>query len=128
MDDQPESSIRRFRRILAQVNLRLAWIDVWTSQSSLRWSENTRTKTNNPNRLMFYQNCFQFLATSVKNLILFDIGLQKAIPGIIIPALTGLRNDHNLNETLSLTSVQASWLGKKNHRWNRCRRTIFEYL
>lgn len=33
---------------------------------------------------------------------------------IIIPALTGITNEHNLNETLKLTPVQASWLGKFN--------------
>lgn len=61
----------------------------------------------------FMSNIFQFLATTVKNLILFDIGLQVTISGIIIPALTGLQNAHNRNETLSLTASQASWLGNK---------------
>lgn len=54
---------------------------------------------------------FQFVAASVNNMILFDIGLYMVIPGLIIPALTGILNEHNRNETLKLTAVQASWLG-----------------
>lgn len=34
------------------------------------------------------------------------------IPTIVIPALTGILNKHNQNEFLSITSEQASWLGK----------------
>lgn len=51
------------------------------------------------------------MATTVKNLLLFDMGMCGAFPGIIIPALTGITNEHNTNETLSLTPAQASWLG-----------------
>lgn len=55
----------------------------------------------------------QLIAVTIKNLILFDIGLNVAFAGIIIPTLTGAyRNEHNQNETLSLTEVQSSWLGK----------------
>lgn len=54
----------------------------------------------------------QFLATTVENLILFEIGLQIAVSAIIIPALTGLTNEFNRNETLSLTPSQASWLSE----------------
>lgn len=61
----------------------------------------------------------QLLAVTIKNLILFDIGLNIAFGGIVIPSLTGsYRNEHNLNETLSLTPVQASWLGIHSHSEN----------
>lgn len=53
----------------------------------------------------------QLVATTVKNMLLFDMGMCGAFPGIIIPALTGTTNEHNRNETLSLTSAEASWLG-----------------
>lgn len=51
------------------------------------------------------------VATSVKNLLILDLALALVIPGIIIPALTGIPNQHNLNEPLKLTPSQASWLG-----------------
>lgn len=53
----------------------------------------------------------QFTATTVKNMLLFEFGLCVAFPGIIIPALTGLKNECNMNETLSLTAEEASWIG-----------------
>lgn len=34
------------------------------------------------------------------------------IPGILIPAMTGIPNQHNHDESLELTPDQASWLGK----------------
>lgn len=52
------------------------------------------------------------MATTVENLLLFDMGLCNSFPFIIIAALTGFPNQHNVNESLSLTAVQASWLGK----------------
>lgn len=55
----------------------------------------------------------QFAATTVENMLLFDMGLCNAFASIVIPALTGIMNEHNLNETLTLTPVQASWLGKQ---------------
>lgn len=54
----------------------------------------------------------QVLATTVKNFLLLDLGLSIAFPGIIIPALTGIPNEYNKDEFLSMTPEQASWLGK----------------
>lgn len=45
-------------------------------------------------------------------MILFDIGLQNNFAGIIIPALSGLKNEYNQNETLSFGASEASWLGE----------------
>lgn len=53
----------------------------------------------------------KFVAITVKNMLLFDMGLCDSFPAIIIPALTGIPNDHNQHEQLFLTPVQASWLG-----------------
>lgn len=44
-------------------------------------------------------------------MLLFDLGMCMAFPGIIIPALTGITNEFNRNEYLSLTANQVSWLG-----------------
>lgn len=44
-------------------------------------------------------------------MLLFGMGLSGTFPVIIIPALTGILNDHNQNETLTLTASEASWLG-----------------
>lgn len=54
----------------------------------------------------------QIVASTVKNFLIFDVGLSVAFPAIIIPALTGLPNEYNRNELLSLTKEQASWLGR----------------
>lgn len=69
----------------------------------------------------------QLIAVTIKNLILFDIGLNVAFAGIIIPTLTGAyRNEHNQNETLLLTEVQSSWLGKASSHQISNRKTFFE--
>lgn len=53
----------------------------------------------------------QIIATMVKNLLLLDLGLSMAFPTIIIPALMGLNPENNPNERMSLTPMEASWLG-----------------
>lgn len=55
---------------------------------------------------------WQVVATTIKNFLLFDLGLVFLLPTIVIPALTGLPNDHNRDEFLTITAVQASWLGE----------------
>lgn len=52
------------------------------------------------------------LASTVKNLLLVDIGFQIAFGAIVIAALSGIKNEYNQNETLSLSPSEASWLGK----------------
>lgn len=56
----------------------------------------------------------QVLATTVKNLILFDLGLILAMPAVIIAALSGISNEHNRYESLSIDGYQASWIGKRS--------------
>lgn len=69
----------------------------------------------------------QLIAVTIKNLILFDIGLNVAFAGIIIPTLTGAyRNEHNQNETLLLTEVQSSWLGKASSHQISNWKTFFD--
>lgn len=46
-------------------------------------------------------------------MLLIGCGFCMVFASIIIPALTGIPNKHNVNETLSLSPSQASWLGKK---------------
>lgn len=53
----------------------------------------------------------QVIASTVKNFLLLDLGLSIAFPTIVIPALMGLNNALNPDETVHLTAVQASWLG-----------------
>ncbi|XP_055307919.1 solute carrier family 2, facilitated glucose transporter member 8-like, partial [Sitodiplosis mosellana] len=44
-------------------------------------------------------------------MIIVDTGLTYAVPTILIAAMTGISNEHNRNEYISITPVQASWLG-----------------
>lgn len=54
----------------------------------------------------------QFLAVTVKNTLLFDMGLCINYPVIIIAAVNEItRNDHNKNERLNMTVGEISWLG-----------------
>lgn len=58
-----------------------------------------------------WQTLFQVLATTVVNLLTIDAGLIFALPGIVIPALTGILNEHNRNEFLTITAYEAAWMG-----------------
>lgn len=59
----------------------------------------------------------QVIASTVKNFLLLDLGLSIAFPTIVIPALTGLNDTVNPDETVHITAAQASWLGnKRNHQ------------
>lgn len=64
----------------------------------------------------------QVLATTIRNLHVCENGLIMAIPVIIIPSLTGIPNDANRNELLSITPDQATWIGEieivRFHRFN----------
>ncbi|XP_031639043.1 facilitated trehalose transporter Tret1-like isoform X1 [Contarinia nasturtii] len=56
----------------------------------------------------------QFVATTVENMLQFDMGLCNFFPFLVIAALdnTGKsKNRHNLDEKLFFSSVQASWMG-----------------
>lgn len=48
----------------------------------------------------------------VKNLIMLDLGLTLGLPTILVPALTGILNEHNQNEFLLISAEQATWIGK----------------
>lgn len=52
-------------------------------------------------------------------MLLFDMGLCNTFPLIVIPALTGIFNDHNMDEALTLTPVQASWLGNSRLKFKK---------
>lgn len=54
----------------------------------------------------------QILASTVKNILLLDLGLALCFSTIVIPALTGDDKEHNPDEFLHITPEQASWLGK----------------
>lgn len=44
-------------------------------------------------------------------MLIVDIDLSYAFSTILIAAMTGLLNEHNRDEYLTITSEQASWLG-----------------
>lgn len=54
----------------------------------------------------------QVIATFIGNIHLIDLGLAMAMPSIIIPALTGISNQSNRNEFLSIGASEASWISK----------------
>lgn len=56
---------------------------------------------------------FQVLAATVKMMLTFEFGLCLSFSGIVIPALTGISNEHNTEETIHITGTQASWLGNQ---------------
>lgn len=40
-------------------------------------------------------------------------GMVAAIPAIVIPALTNIKNAKNLDESLLITAIEASWIGER---------------
>lgn len=52
----------------------------------------------------------QFLASSAKNLLIWNLGCILAFPAIVIPPLTGVDNHLHADESLRISSRQASWL------------------
>lgn len=54
---------------------------------------------------------FQALAALANNLVSLNNGLFDGFPSIVIPSLIGLNKELNPNETLRITSQQASWIG-----------------
>lgn len=56
------------------------------------------------------------IASTVKNFLLLDLGLSIAFPTIVIPALTGLNDQVNPNETIHMSAAQASWLGEHQNQ------------
>lgn len=102
------------RRFLAQVNILCIF---FYFQLNLFHFSNITICLNLTNRLksrdakfLLPTMLFQFAATTVENMLLFDMGLCHAFPFIIIAALTSHSNIHNRQEKLSLTDVQASYM------------------
>lgn len=54
----------------------------------------------------------QVIATTIENLHVIEVGLILAMPAIIIAALSGIPNEPNRNESLSINGAQASWIGE----------------
>lgn len=52
------------------------------------------------------------MATTAKNLIIFNLGEFAAFPSIVIPSLIGVCNELNPDESLRITAAQTSWLCK----------------
>ncbi|XP_055302588.1 facilitated trehalose transporter Tret1-like [Sitodiplosis mosellana] len=57
----------------------------------------------------------QFIACIVKNMLIVNTGSTYAVPAILIAAMTGVPNEHNRNEYISITPVHASWLGAMSY-------------
>lgn len=57
----------------------------------------------------------QVIATTVKNFLMVDVGFASVLPTVLVAALTGVSNEHNKNEFLSISPALASWLGKNSY-------------
>lgn len=55
----------------------------------------------------------QVLASSAKNLLIFNFGLSMTFPTILIPALSGLNVSLNPNEKLRISMDESTWIGMK---------------
>ncbi|XP_031636130.1 uncharacterized protein LOC116349018 [Contarinia nasturtii] len=71
--------------------------------------------TNSGDKSTFRRIFAQVLAVTVKNLLILDLGFCYAFAIIAIPALTGIHNKYNQNETLLITVAEASWIGSLMH-------------
>lgn len=82
-----------FRRVLPQV-----WFD---------WLDDILIITIN----LAHSCLTQVLASTAKNLLIFDLGMTMAFATVAIPALTGRNKVNNPDEFLHFNAEQASWLG-----------------
>ena len=78
--------------------------------SQVFWKENITIDilTNNFRTFFIF---FQFLAATVKMMLIFQFGLCISFMGIVNAALSGNSNEHNKNEILKMSPVQSSWVG-----------------
>lgn len=53
----------------------------------------------------------QLIASTIKNFLIFDLGLALGFPTIVIPYLTGITQNSGNPETLYFSHEQASWFG-----------------
>lgn len=53
----------------------------------------------------------QLVASTIKNFLIFDLGLALGFPTIVIPYLTGITQNVDSPEKLYFTHEQASWFG-----------------
>ena len=88
---------------------KLVAFDAFYHRYNIHWTGNQSLE------FIFFYFSVQFIATIVKNLLIVDLGLIGAFPVILIASMTGNSNEHNRNEILSITPVQATWLGKSDH-------------
>lgn len=61
----------------------------------------------------------QLFGCGAKNLMILNIGQFFGFATILIPALTGISNELNPNETVQITAAQASWLCKFHLHLNK---------
>lgn len=52
----------------------------------------------------------QIIVATIKNLIVLNKSLFDGFSTIVIPALSGIANHQNPNETIRITPVESSWL------------------
>lgn len=63
------------------------------------------------------------MATTVKLMLIFELGLCISFSGIVIPALTGKSNKHNADEFIKISETQVSWLGL--YRWINAKYSLY---
>lgn len=56
---------------------------------------------------------FKFLAATAQSLHSINTGLVLVFPTLVIPAITGIQNEHNKNEYITMTASQSSWIGNR---------------
>lgn len=55
----------------------------------------------------------QLIASTIKNFLIFDLGLALGFPTIVIPSLTGITKNADSPETIYFSHEQASWFGMR---------------
>lgn len=52
------------------------------------------------------------IASVVTTFLFLDYGVSVSYPTVVISALSGLNNETNPNESIHMTAIETSWLGK----------------
>lgn len=59
---------------------------------------------------------------------MFNNGLCYGLPTIVIATLGGIANEHNSNEFLSMTPIQATWMGKCEIALNHSKHRLTKFV
>lgn len=101
----------RFRTALPQVHTNICY-SILIEMSTI----NVFISFINAHNSVFFIHLIKVIVSVVTTFLFLDYGVSVSYPTVVISALTGLNNETNPNESIEMTPVETSWLGKCLHK------------